>query len=215
MSTPFRTARNWPLGITVWLLSVQYFAVQIIVAGQWAQPFSVLHNTISDLGNTTCGPYRDALICSPLHTWMNLSFVALGMGMILGALLIQRSLRPTGKAAAVGLWCMVLAGIGTILVGLFPENTVSIVHVVGATLPFTLGNVALLLFSRALPLPRALRACALIFGTGALVSLALFFTHTYLSLGIGGTERLTAYPQTIWLIIVTTYLLAHRQAQSA
>lgn len=192
---------------TVWLLNIQYFIIQIIVARHWAQSYSLLHNTISDLGNTACGPYGNGFVCSPLHQWMNLSFLALGVGMVLGAALIYLSYKHLRGVALAGLGCMVLAGVGTMLVGLFPENTVSTLHILGASLPFTLGNVALVILGCTLPMPRVLRAYTLSSGFVALVALALFFTHTYLGLGIGGTERLTAYPQTIWLLLFSPYVL--------
>lgn len=195
------------LGPIVWLLNIQYFVVQIVVAAQWAQPFSPLHNTISDLGNTACGRYRGTIVCSPQHALMNLSFIGLGVGMILGALLIARWHNHTSRTALAGIWCMVLAGFGTILVGLFPENTLSAIHTCGASLPFVLGNLALLIFSRRLAMPRLLRIYTAGSGALALIALVLFFTHTYVGLGIGGTERITAYPQTVWLTVFSLYIL--------
>jgi hypothetical membrane protein len=193
----------------VWLLNVQYFVVQAIVAGRWKQPFSLLHNTISDLGNTVCGPYRDGAVCSPLHRWMNLSFVGLGLGMMLGAAIIYHRYNRQISTILAGIICMVLAGIGTIMVGLFPENTIGAVHIWGASLPFFFGNVALLLFGQAVPMARALRIYTVLSGILALAALVLFLTHTYLGLGIGGTERIVAYPQTIWLLVFIPHALYH------
>jgi hypothetical membrane protein len=192
------------LGSIFWILSAQYFVTQFLVALRWAKPYSVLHNTISDLGNTTCGPYRSGFVCSPSHSWMNVSFIALGLSMILGSVLLYRRFAKNA-AATIGFGCMSLAGVGTALVGIFPENTVSTLHIIGAALPFSVGNVALILFGCAIRMPRILRYFTVISGIVALAALLLFLTHTYLGIGIGGMERITAYPQTIWLIVFGVY----------
>jgi hypothetical membrane protein len=199
------SAVRWPLaGPIFWALSIQYFVAQVVVARAWSYPYSVAHNTISDLGNTVCSLYRGSVVCSPRHVWMNLSFVALGISMIAGSVLLGRILSKNAVSAA-GFACMSLAGVGTVLVGLFPENTVSALHIIGAALTFLLGNVALLLFGFALEMPRSLRYCTVASGIIALAALALFVTHAYLGLGIGGMERITAYPQTLWLTVFGVY----------
>ncbi len=97
------------------------------------------------------------------------------------------------------------------LVGLFPENTVSSLHILGAALPFLLGNIGLILLGLVLPLPRFLRWLSIFFGSMALLALVFFMTNQYLGLGIGGMERIVAYPQTIWLIVIGFYLLRNRK----
>ncbi|HSX29453.1 MAG TPA: DUF998 domain-containing protein [Candidatus Saccharimonadales bacterium] len=194
------------LGSIFWISSVQYFVIQLLVALAWQKTYSVLHNTISDLGNTVCGPYHGGFVCSPLHGWMNASFVALGLSMSLGSVLLYRQYSKNAMGVAA-FGCMCLAGLGTMLVGLFPENTIGTLHVIGAALPFIIGNLALVLFGSALDIPRTLRYYTIISGFVALSALVLFITHTYLGLGAGGMERITAYPQTIWLIVFGSYSL--------
>lgn len=197
------------LGSVCWILNIQYFIAQLFVALEWSKPYSILHNTISDLGNTTCGPYRGGFVCSPAHAWMNVSFIALGLTMSTGSILIYRTCQKT-FAETAGFSCIGLAGLGTMLVGLFPENTISALHILGAALPFLLGNLALVLLGATLQMPRLLRYYTVVSGLVALLALLLFVTHTYLGLGIGGMERLTAYPQTIWMIIFGIYSLDRR-----
>jgi hypothetical membrane protein len=196
------------LGSILWILNIQYFIAQFFVALDWPKPYSVLRNTISDLGNTACGSYRDGLVCSPSHGWMNASFVALGLSMSLGSTLMYRQCARSA-ASAIGFGFMFLAGLGTALVGIFPENTASMIHIIGAALPFLVGNLALMILGFTLRMPRTLRYYTIISGLAALVALLLFLTHTYLGLGIGGMERITAYPQTIWLIVFGIYSLRH------
>lgn len=197
---------RYPLvGPVFWMTSVQYFITQIVVAHAWTSFYSLSRNPISDLGNTACGVYSGRLVCSPLHNWMNASFVVLGLTMIAGSLLIYHEFRKS-RAGAVGFNFMALAGFGTILVGLFPENTVSALHALGAALPFFIGNVGLIVLGLALDIPRAFKYYTIFSGVIALIALVLFYTNIYLGIGQGGMERITAYPQTIWLIIFGIYM---------
>ncbi|MGI8802172.1 MAG: DUF998 domain-containing protein [Solirubrobacteraceae bacterium] len=199
-------------GPVLWLLSAQYFAVQVIVAAAWERPYSWSANAISDLGNTRCARFSGRSVCSPLHLVMNASFVLLGLSMFAGAVLIGRRL-AAGRAAETGFAFMALAGVGTVLVGLFPENTVGLAHVGGAALPFVLGNLGLLVLGLSLPeLPAGLRASTLAAGAVGVGGLALFLGHAYLGVGLGGMERVAAYPQDVWLIAFGGYLLARPAA---
>src|SRR5258706_3544173 len=113
------------LGAFIWILAVQFFIAQIVVQSAWTTPFSLTQNFISDLGNTTCGPYpKDSAmyVCSPWHAWMNASFILLGLIILSGAALAHKAF-PPGGARASGLLLLALAGAGIILVGIYPEDT--------------------------------------------------------------------------------------------
>lgn len=197
---------RYPLvGPAFWIASIQFFITQLIVAMAWATHYSTLQNTISDLGNTACGAYSDRYACSPLHTWMNASFITLGITMAIGSVLIYHEFKKTW-GSAIGFGFMALAGIGTVLVGLFPENTVSFVHVSGAFLIFFIGNLALLILGLSLDISRPFRIYTLLSGVISLGASLLFVTHSYLGIGIGGMERLAAHPQTIWLTVFGIYM---------
>lgn len=174
------------------------------VATAWSPPYSWLHNTISDLGNTVCGPYGDRLVCSPGYAYMNGSLILLGITMMIGAALIYHELHKN-FGTMIGFLCMALAGFGTLLVGLYPENTVGRLHFVGALLPFLVGNMGIVMLGLTLDIPRWLRIYSVATGGVALIALVLFITQTYLGLGIGGMERIVAYPQTVWLIVFGLY----------
>ncbi len=115
--------------------------------------------------------------------------------------------------ARLGFGCMACAGVGAILIGLFPENTLGALHIAGATLSFLLGNLGMILlgvnFNR---LPKTLRIYTVLSGVIGLAALPLFLKHIYLGLGIGGMERIVSYPQTIWMIIFGAYLLIDRRS---
>jgi hypothetical membrane protein len=214
---PFRRPR---LGLVLYVTSIQYFLAQLIVAGRWSQPFSLSRNTISDLGNTACGNYGGRLVCSPLHGLMNASFVVLGVTMVAGSALIWRGRGGGrggggGRGAAAGLGLMGVSGGGVVLVGLFPENSVPALHGTGAGLSFVLGNVGIIVLGGAFRLPLGLRLYSFLSGAGALAALGCFVSGRYLGLGEGGMERVVAYPQTAWLIVIGLYLLFAPQASAA
>jgi hypothetical membrane protein len=197
---------RYPLvGPAVWISSIQYYVVQLVVAATYTTHYSWLHNTISDLGNTACGPYGSRLVCSPQHWLMNVSFMVLGVTMIAGASLIYQEFREN-TGSLIGFSAMALSGLGSILVGLFPENTIGQLHATGAELVFIVGSLGLIVLSRSLTLPKILRLYTLLSGVIGLIALVFFTTSHYLGLGIGGMERVVAYPQTMWLIVFGMYI---------
>ena len=193
------------IGPIIWILSIQYFMVQALVASAWTSRYSLLTNAISDLGNTTCGQYSGRYVCSPEHGLMNASFIMLGITMATGSLLIYQEFKES-VASLVGFSLMAVAGFGTLVVGLFPENTVPALHTLGATMPFLLGNIGLVVLGLSLDLPKSLRIYTVISGVVSLIALIPFMAHQYLGLGFGGMERIVAYPQTIWLIVFGIYI---------
>lgn len=198
------------LGPLIWVLCVQYFAAQIVVASAWQTPFSLAKNVISDLGNTACGQYAGRYVCSPDHSLMNASFLMLGATMALGSLLIYQEFQKS-RAMLVGFSLMAVSGFGTLLVGLFPENTISALHATGAFLTFFLGSLSMVVLALALKTERpALRIYTFLSGAIALTALALYLLHVYLGLGRGGMERAVSYPQTIWLTLFGLYMTATR-----
>jgi hypothetical membrane protein len=204
---------RYPLvGPTIWITTIQYYLTQLLVAATWPRPYSWTQNAISDLGNTACGPYFDRYVCSPYFTWMNSSFVVLGATMVAGSLLIDEGFRKS-LASRVGFGFMTLAGLGTIMVGLFPENVSATFHFLGAIFPFLIGNVGLVILGLVLDLDKKFKAYTLISGIVALAALPLFYTGHYLGLGFGGMERVVAYPQTIWLIAFGAYVSRDRFRQ--
>jgi hypothetical membrane protein len=203
------TVQHPLIGPLVWMLCVHYFITQLIVANAWDTPYSLSHNAISDLGNTVCGPYADRYVCSPLHGLMNTSFIVLGIFMGFGSALIYNGFKKS-KASYIGFSLMAIAGFGTVLVGLFPENTIHELHSFGALLAFLLGNLSLVVLGSFLDMPKYMRYYTLLSGFIGLLGLILYGLKSYLGLGEGGMERLAAYPQSIWLIVFGVYISAHR-----
>ncbi len=195
---------------TLWLVSIQYFITQVIVAAAWLTPYSLRSNYISDLGNTSCGTYGGLPVCSPLHTLMNGSFILQGTTMLIGALLFA-SIYRAHRAAFSAFVALAISGAGTIVVGFFPENTVHAAHVLGAAMPFLVGNIALIVAGVALKNASLLvRVWAGLSGIVALIALPFLLTGHFGPLGVGGVERIVAYPQTIWLMVFGAHMLRRR-----
>ncbi len=200
------------VGPVLWLSSIQYYVAQLFVAAFWPadRGYDWAAQTISDLGNTACAMYGGGFVCSPLHGIMNASFIVLGVTMVVGAFILRRELGSDwwGK---LGFGSMILAGFGTLVVGLFPENTIGLLHTLGATLPFVFGNVGMVILGVALAkMPRWLRGYTVVSGVVGLGALALFVAQAYAGIGIGGMERLVAYPQSIWMMVFGGHVLLVR-----
>ena len=195
------------LGPLLYISCLQYFLVQVVVGERWSPPYSWGRNTISDLGNTVCGTFNAHRVCSPAHDLMNISLGVLGATMLIGSIL-NRQANLSQRGASIGFRCMEFAGAGVVVVGLFPENSVSALHGLGAALAFVLGNVAIIWLGVSLRIPLVLRVFSVCLGALALVALVAYANSHYLGLGEGGIERVVAYPQTIWLIGFGTYTLA-------
>jgi hypothetical membrane protein len=193
------------VGPAIWMVNVQYFIVQFIVASYFTPHYSLMLNTISDLGNTVCGIHGALYVCSHKHWLMNASFILLGLTMITGSSLIYQAFKKS-SGSFIGFCAITLAGVGVLLVGLFPENTVRLLHGTGAELVFICGNVGLVILGQALKLPKVLRIYTLLSGIMSLIALVLYTTNHYLGIGVGGMERIVAYPQTIWLIVFGIYV---------
>ena len=205
-------ARTIRRGAVVWMLAIQFFIAQIIVQAAWTTPFSLTANYISDLGNTTCGPYpidSNMYVCSPWHAGMNASFIVQGVIILVGIALIYRAF-PAGRTRTVGLVLLALAGPGSILVGLFPENVNTTPHTIGAAAHFVSGNLGVAVLGIALATVRRqipLAIFSIISGVVGLLATALFISGNYLGTGIGGMERIAAYPLPLWLIVVGISML--------
>jgi len=190
------------LGGLAWLLSLVYFLVQAVGQAAFTPAYSLLDDRISDLGNTACGPWlTHAYACSPLHAWMNAAFIVTGVLLVLGAVLTWREW-PARRLSVAGLVCVILAGLGYIVVGLAPENVAIGLHLLGATNLLT-SNLALLLFGLATrrdgtwPGGLAL-VCATIGFAGLLVGPLLVAMTGH---GGGFSERLALYPLIVWVIL--------------
>ncbi len=187
----------------VWICAAQFFIAQIVVQWAWTTPFSLADNFISDLGNTTCGPYNSSCVCSPWHTLMNISFSLQGVIILAGSILV-RPVFQLERYRALIFWLLALTGIGMIGVGLFPEDVNNRGHVISAGIQFVTGNLAIALIGvtgKTVDLKRGWFAASAILGIVGLAATFLFVNGYGFGLGVGGMERIAAYTFPVWLIV--------------
>jgi hypothetical membrane protein len=199
------------LGGGSWALTLLYFIGQAVAQTAWRTPYSPIDNRVSDLGNTACGrTLAYTYICSPLHTLMNATFVLTGV-LILVGLFLTRSIWPRRRLTTWGLILLGVAGAGTILVGLSPENVNVLFHLLGA-LNIPAGNAAMILLGLAIWRERrGIAWFSLVSGViGFLGLLAGPFLVITTGHGGGLAERIALYPLIIWLIVFGFAILSKK-----
>ena len=205
----FHNRLPW-VGPVVFVSSALYFFAQIFVAWVFHPSYSLVSNTISDLGNTECGRYGTGYVCSPRHLYMDAAFIFLGIVMATGSVLLYyefaQKRRVERNAARIGFTCVAVGGVGAIIVGAFPENTIGVMHIVGAGLAIGVSNLGIFILGAVLDLPEAMRRYMLLFSAISATALLLFASHKYFGIGAGTMERVAAYPETIWLITFGLYI---------
>ena len=198
-------------GPAIFVAAALWFLIQIIVAWVFSPSYSLVSNTISDLGETSCrGSYGNGM-CSPRWWLMDyIGFLLLGLVMVVGSALLYHEFTERvpreRRTAMIGFGLMAVGGIGAILVGFFPENENRTMHIIGAFLAIGLGNVAIFALGAVLTLPESMRRSMLTFSALSLAALVCFAFHKYFGIGGGTMERLAAYPEIIWLITFGLYI---------
>lgn len=194
---------------------VQFFVIHAIAEAAWVRPYSWARNNISDLGNAHCALQSEPeprYICSPQHDLMNVSFIVLGVLLVVGAALTGGVLWRRGSAAATARLLSAGAGVGFVLAGLAPADVNENQHVLGAFLIMAAGNIGLVLagFGLAEHVPGPLRWGTSLLGITAITAFGLFLSHHYLGLGMGGMERVAAFPLLLWALAVGVRGLVRR-----
>jgi hypothetical membrane protein len=191
-------------GGLIWLTSAQFFVVQGLTQQAWtgAQPYSLRHSWISDLGAVTCGTYSGGggiVVCSPRHALLNGGLVVLGGQVLLGTALLQ-PLLPVSRFTRPAVGLLLASGVALPFVAGFPEDTGAPWHAVAATIHLAtagLGMVAAGLALRAGGHKRS-AAVSLVLGGASVLGTALTGAGTGLGVGRGAVERLAAWPFTAW-----------------
>ncbi|MFC7374676.1 MULTISPECIES: DUF998 domain-containing protein [unclassified Brachybacterium] len=195
-STPVLSA-SARAGIVLWAVQVLYVPIELAAAAWSTAPYSLAHNTISDLGAVTCTsiPYHSqhVPVCSPAHVAVNGAFILFGAAMAVGAVLLRPQL-PTGAmmTAAVALW--VMTGLSSIGTGLTPLDQLLTLHVIVSLPGIVLSGVAMALTGAVLARswdPRWWRLVAI--GALSLVSGVVLLVRLEVQWG-GLIERFALWP---------------------
>lgn len=187
-----RNLRHIGAGL-LWCLVFAYLLAELVTATAWKTAYSFRHDTISDLGITTCTPN----MCSPLHLLMNATFVALGLLTIIGAIAFRDYL-PHGPRqwSIVGL--AVVIGLSTAATGFFPSNDGIVVHGLAVMPAFVSRHIVLILLAIWLWKQRRLVAVWSAFCASAGLTGTILLT---IGLQVGITERLVFYPLPTWMAV--------------
>jgi len=169
----FTRKHSW-LGPTIFIASALYFYAQIVVAWVFRPQYSLVFNTISDLGNTTCGHYGTGDVCSPRWWLMDAGIRVVGTGDGGGSLLIYHEFREKDTtqrvAAFYGFLLMAIGGVGVILVGYFLRIRSAICTWPVLDWQSVPVNVGIFILGAALSLPEAMRRYMLVFSTVSLTA---------------------------------------------
>jgi hypothetical membrane protein len=174
---------------TLLFLGAVQFLIVLVVAEALYPNYSVSLNYISDLGVGST-----ALI-------FNSSVFLLGLLVVAGAYFIREAFKSNFLFIA-----LILTGIGAMMVGLFPE-TAGVMHTIASLITFLFGGLAAIVSYKVEKPPFSYLSVVL--GALGLVGLGLFASGNYLSLGVGGMERMIAHPVLLWAVGFGGHLVSH------
>jgi len=180
-------------------VAVTQFVIGMIVSEALYPGYSTADNYISDLG---VGP--SALI-------FNSSVFLMGLLLLIGAYFLWRAFGYTMLAVL-----LVLTAVGVMGVGVFTEDFGAI-HGAVSLMVFLFSGLSAI-FSELCSYVHELKlvrmpfsAFGIILGLMTLVALGLFGGGVYLGLGVGGMERMIAYPTLMWGAGFGGYLIAYSE----
>ena len=214
MTTPIesdsRTSARTRLGAVLWLLQPAYLLVELVAAALSTAPYSLLHNTISDLGAITCTtigyPSQDVPVCSPAHLTVNASFVLFGLAMAAGAVLLRPRL-PQGKLSTAAVVTWMVAGLSSIGSGLTPLDQLMEAHILVSTPGIVVSGVAILLTGMALSREWSRRWWPAVL-VGAICTAAGLLMFVRLEVQWGGLiERIALWPSFLACALVALAVL--------
>ena len=181
---PVTPTRATSVGAVVFLLRPTYVATELVTAAATTGGYSFVADTVSKLGEVGC---TDGY-CSPAHAVMNGSFMAYGVAVAGGALLLARPLGPW----VTGL--LVVSGASSFATGLAPLDQDAARHALAATPLFVAQPLALLLLGARVRRERPRLAAALV-ATGAVTAAAAVgFILSGDDRAAGALERLALWP---------------------
>jgi hypothetical membrane protein len=193
--------RSARLGGAVYAFGSLQFVVAMVVVQLFYPGYSDTGNYVSDLGGTM----------SPWAWLFNDSIRLLGLLAIVGTLLLRTAFAQK-TTTHLGLAALIVAGLGAIAVGTFPENSTwpfSGIHSVVSLITFVGSGLGLLLLALAMSRDtrwQGLRAYTFLSGVLTMLALVLFATGRYLGLGPGGMERLVIAPVLLWAVVAGIHL---------
>lgn len=197
----------------LWITTIQFFILQFVVQGKWTTPFSLSKNFISDLGAVHTGEFpahSGNFIGSPAHGLMNASFILFGLAVATGAAWISKGIKEaidTKLTRSIKL-CFFVGGIGVVLVGIFPEDTIIAMHGLGALLQVSGTSIGFILAGRLIKKTGFVMPGVISIITGIISPIAFIATllssmmkGPLLGLYLGSWERIAIWPEPVWFFV--------------
>lgn len=178
-------------------IGVSQFVIGMIVSEALYPNYSTSRNYISDLG-----------VGSSALIW-NSSVFLMGLLLLIGAYFLQRAFRFELLTAM-----LVLTAVGAMGVGVFTE-AYGVLHMIVSFTTFLFSGLSAIfsvLCSRVHKFPLVkmpFSVLSVILGLMTLAALGLFAGGIYFGLGVGGMERIIAYPALLWGAGFGGYLIAY------
>jgi hypothetical membrane protein len=184
---------------TVLLVGLAQFILSVQLAEYLYPHYSTSQNYISDLGATCRLSSDTCTIVQPSSIIFNASTIVFGLLVCISGFYLQRAFGH--KIFSI---MILLAGLGAIGVGLFPETT-GMIHLAVAFVTFIFMGLGAILSYRIVHSP--LNYISVILGALSLVNLIIFTTGNNLGLGVGGMERMIVYPVFVWGLAFAGFLI--------
>lgn len=193
-------------GALMWIVQPLYLLTEILTATRVSVSYSLVDNTISDLGATTCTsipyPHDPVPVCSAWHPVLNGSFIVFGLFLALGAFLIKQWL-PDGRWTTTSVVLWIVSGLSSIGTGLVPLDQNLELHVLVSSPVFVAQPFALVTLGLALRgHHRVLAWSTVAVGVFSLVWTGVFFARVEGAAFSGLLERLSLWPGYLWLPII-------------
>lgn len=204
-------AKRVRVGAVMLAIQPLYILAELLTAGAVTAPYSLLHNTISDLGATTCTTIDYTVgavdVCSPWHLVINGAFLVFGALLAVGIYLVRDWFQPARMGtAAVVLW--IVSGLSSIGTGLTPLDQALEIHALVSLPVFIAQPLALLLSGVVLGKRRGIASWAFVAGAVSVVATIIFLGILPAGGAFGGLlERLALWPGYIWLLGLGTAML--------
>ena len=201
-------------GLICLLLRAVFCIGQVVAELGTTAPYSAKNQSISTLGITACGSFKEPqtqqqfYVCSPLYPVMDTTFVVSGLLIMLATTLAIRPLWPGKRLRALAVLLIFFGGIEEVVAGFSPLNLNPFLHSLSGGLAIAALNLGLILlgFAAIKKQPR-LAWYTLFWGIVGMTGLLMSGTPPYVWLGYGGWERVAGYTFPLWGISVGAYWL--------
>lgn len=163
------------------------FIIAMIIAEAKYSGYSIRNNYISDLG------------VGPTAPIFNTSIIIFGIAIVIVSYLVYKSINVKLFPAL-----MFIAGLGAALVGVFPEGSPYHIHTLVSFVTFFFGSLAVISSFRIQK--HIMSYISVLIGLVSLISLSFYIYGITLGIGVGGLERMIAYPILLWTLYFSGYL---------